>query len=69
MEILSGVSLHPNTYSLFDSYAKLMQILSEAFLPPQYISLIQRLFKIDGNPVCSLPSPPIHIPYATLMQK
>ena len=38
MAILAGASLHPNTYSLFNSYPSLMQILSEAFLPPLVVS-------------------------------
>jgi hypothetical protein len=46
----------------------LMQILSEAFLPPQYIFIIQFLFKIHANPLWSLPFPPIHIPYSILIQ-
>jgi hypothetical protein len=37
MNILSGASFHPNTYSLFNSYLKLMKILSGAPLLLQYI--------------------------------
>jgi hypothetical protein len=69
MEILSAASLLPQyIFLLFNSYSKLMKILSGTFLPPQYISRIQLLFKIDGNPLCSLLSPPVPIPDATLMQ-
>ena len=34
-----------------------MEILSVASLLPKHISLIQPLYKNDGNPLCSLPSP------------
>ena len=47
----------PNTYSLFNSCSKLMKILSGASLLPQYILLIQFLFKIDGNALWSLTPP------------
>ena len=41
----------------FNSYANLMQILSEAFSLPKYIFLVQSLFKTDGNPLGSIPPP------------
>jgi hypothetical protein len=45
-----------------------MEILSGASLLPQYIFLLELLFKIDENPLWSLLSPPVHIPYSVLIQ-
>ena len=46
-EILSGAPSSSSTHSLFNSYSKLMKILSGAPLLLQYTFLIQFLFKID----------------------
>ena len=45
-----------------------MEILSGASLHPQCMFLIQFLFKIDGNPLWSLPPPPVHVSYSILIQ-
>ena len=42
--------------------------LVKPFLFPQYISLSQLFSKTDGHPICSLPSPTVHIPYSILIQ-
>jgi len=48
-------SIH--TYSLFNSYSKLMKMLTGATHLPQYTFLIQFLFKIDENPLWSILPP------------
>jgi hypothetical protein len=45
-----------------------MKILYGAFLFLQFIYFIQFLLKNDANPLWSLPPPPIHISYSTLIQ-
>ena len=58
-----------STHSLFNSYSKLMKILSGAPLLLQYTFLVQFLFKIDENTLWSFPPLPVHIPYSILIQK
>ena len=62
---------HPsasNACFLFDSYSNLMEILSEASLLFQCMSVIQFLFKIDETPVWSIPPLPMRVSYSTPTQ-
>jgi hypothetical protein len=43
---LSGASFHPNTYSLFNPYSKLMKILSGASFHPNTYSLFNSYSKL-----------------------
>ena len=56
-------------YPLFNFYSKLMKMLTGATILPQYIFLIQFLFKIDETPLWRPPPPPpLLITYASLIQ-
>ena len=51
-----------STYALFNSYSKLMNILSGVSRLPKYIFRTQFLFKTDEHPLWA----PVHIPYSIL---
>jgi hypothetical protein len=55
-------------HSLYNSYSKLMTILSGDPFLLQYTFLIQFSFKTDENPLWWPPPPLVHIPYAILIQ-
>jgi hypothetical protein len=55
-------------YQLFQAFWINKPTTPKESLPPQYILLIQILFKFDENPLWSLPPIPIYIPYSILIQ-
>ena len=64
MYIYSGAS--SNACFLFNSYAKLKSIISEA-PPSQTMFLIQSLFKIDDSALSSIPPLPKYVSSASLI--
>ena len=57
MYIISGTCVHPNSYSLVESYKKTDAKFFWSFLPPQSIFPTQFLFKIDAHPIWSFLPP------------